>query len=55
MAQKWRAARRIVTYMAVVKSLLSFAYKIGYIRFNLSAAIRLKLEVEPTALFAVVF
>ena len=36
------AAPTIKTYMAAVKSLLSFAYKTGYIRFNPGAAIKLK-------------
>jgi len=36
------AAPTIKTYMATVKSLLSFAYKTGYIRFNPGAAIKLK-------------
>jgi integrase/recombinase XerD len=36
------AAPTIQTYMAAVKSLLSFAYKTGYIKFNPGAAIKLK-------------
>ncbi len=40
--QKKLAAPTITTYMAAVKSLLSFAYKTGYIKQNPGAAIKLK-------------
>ncbi|MBD2207824.1 tyrosine-type recombinase/integrase [Calothrix sp. FACHB-1219] len=40
--QKKLAAPTINTYMAAVKSLLSFAYKTGYIKQNPGAAIKLK-------------
>lgn len=40
--QKGLAAPTIKTYMAAVKSLLSFAYKTGYIPFNPGASIKLK-------------
>ncbi|MBW4642845.1 MAG: tyrosine-type recombinase/integrase [Goleter apudmare HA4340-LM2] len=40
--QRKLAAPTINTYMAAVRSLLSFAYKTGYIQFNPGAAIKLK-------------
>ncbi|MBC1238508.1 tyrosine-type recombinase/integrase [Nostoc sp. 2RC] len=40
--QKGLAAPTIQTYMAAVKSLLSFAYKTGYIKQNPGAAVKLK-------------